>query len=240
MAPWMRLVWMLIALLAAAPAGASVSAFSLDECLQECAAAFPAKPPAANAVFPHEITFERDSDQGHGNAAVLFRTLQAGSVTYVSVNGEVARLGIPYKGCPVFIMGKPGGQYSRPLKFVVKTSDGKTYVATSGTAAPTTPTAGLDESSTYTSYGVRNGGRQAWRIPKKGPAFGSRIKVVFSDGHTVIVNDTSHNYRESDGFVFKPGLGPNGEGEANTGTAHGGVYLHAPYGNKSKQVTFYY
>ena len=94
--------------------------------------------------------------------------------------------------------------------------------------------------ATYTSYGTRNGGRQAWRIPKKGPEFGSQIKVVFSDGHTVIVKDTSHNYREDDGFVFKPGIGPNGEGEANTGTSHGGVYLHAPYGNSSKQVTFYY
>ena len=94
--------------------------------------------------------------------------------------------------------------------------------------------------ATYTSYGVRNGGRQAWRIPMKGPEYGGTIKVVFSDGHTVIVKDTSHNYRESDGFVFKPGIGPNGEGEANTGTSHGGVYLHAPHGNKSKQATFYY
>jgi len=93
---------------------------------------------------------------------------------------------------------------------------------------------------TYTSYGVRNGGRQAWRIPKKGPEFGKKIKVVFSDGHTVFVKDTSHNYRESDGFVFKPGIGPNGEGVNNTGTAHGGVYLHAPYGNRSRQVTFHF
>ena len=96
------------------------------------------------------------------------------------------------------------------------------------------------ESATYTSYGVRNGGRQAWRIPESGPDFGSKLKVVFEDGHTVYVNDTSHNYRESDGFVFKPGIGPNGEGSANTGTAHGGVYLHAPYGNSSKTVTFYW
>lgn len=94
--------------------------------------------------------------------------------------------------------------------------------------------------ATYTSYGERNGGRKAWRIPKKGPEFGKAIKVVFADGHTVFVKDTSHNYRESDGFVFKPGIGPNGEGEANTGTAHGGVYLHAPYGNKSNTVTFYF
>jgi hypothetical protein len=104
----------------------------------------------------------------------------------------------------------------------------------------TAPKPEYDEKATYTSYGVRNGGRQAWRINKKGPAFGKKIKVVFSNGHTVYVKDTSHNYRESDGFVFKPGIGPNGEGVNDTGTAHGGVYLHAPYGNSSKQVTFYY
>ena len=94
--------------------------------------------------------------------------------------------------------------------------------------------------STYSSYGVRNGGRRAWRIPGKGPSFGNKIKVVFSNGHTVIVNNTSKNYREGDGFVFKPGIGPNGHGDSNTGTAHGGVYLHAPYGNKSTRVTFHY
>jgi hypothetical protein len=97
-----------------------------------------------------------------------------------------------------------------------------------------------DQKETYSSYGTRNGGRQAWRIPRKGPDFGKKIKVVFSDGHTVYVNNTSRNYRESDGFVFKPGIGPNGEGVNNTGTAHGGVYLHAPYGNRSKRVTFHF
>lgn len=97
-----------------------------------------------------------------------------------------------------------------------------------------------EHKATYTSYGVRNGGRQAWRIPKKGPEFGKKIKVVFSDGHTVHVPNTSKNYRESDGFVFKPGLGPNGEGDSDTGTAHGGVYLHAPYGNRSTRATFYW
>ena len=108
------------------------------------------------------------------------------------------------------------------------------------------PTPGVSESLDYnskesfTSYGVRNGGRQAWRINKKGPAFGSNIKVVFANGHTVYVKDTSHNYREKDGFVFKPGIGPNGVGDADTGTDHGGVYLHAPYGNSSKIATFYY
>jgi hypothetical protein len=103
----------------------------------------------------------------------------------------------------------------------------------SGTVDTARPSSGC---STYTSYGTRNGGRQAWRIPKKGPEFGSRVKVIFSNGHTVIVPNTSRNYRESDGFVFKPGIGPNGEGADNTGTAHGGVYLHAPYGNNSRMA----
>jgi len=108
------------------------------------------------------------------------------------------------------------------------------------TDVPTTPTVTPNRSETFTSYGERNGGRKAWRINKKGPQFGKRIKVVFSNGHTVMVNDTSHNYREGDGFVFKPGIGPNGTGDSDTGTAHGGVYLHAPYGNKSNTVTFYF
>jgi hypothetical protein len=115
--------------------------------------------------------------------------------------------------------------------------------AASGSASGTSAagsSGGYTESATYTSYGVRNGGRQAWRIPESGPDFGSKLKVVFEDGHTVYVNDTSQNYRESDGFVFKPGIGPNGEGSENTGTAHGGVYLHAPYGNSSKKATFYW
>lgn len=109
-----------------------------------------------------------------------------------------------------------------------------------GTTVKDSQSAWYDAKATYTSYGVRNGGRQAWRIPAKGPSFGRQIKVVFSDGHTVFVKDTKHNYREGDGFVFKPGIGPNGTGDANTGTAHGGVYLHAPYGNRSTQVRFFY
>jgi len=117
--------------------------------------------------------------------------------------------------------------------------DGSTKKATmpnqdGGSSQPTTSSGAC--SKDYMSYGTRNGGRQAWRIPQKGPEFGSRVKVVFSNGHTVMVPNTSRNYRESDGFVFKPGIGPNGEGADNTGTAHGGVYLHAPYGNRSQMV----
>jgi hypothetical protein len=90
--------------------------------------------------------------------------------------------------------------------------------------------------SEYSSYGTRNGGREAWRIPRKGPEFGSRVKVVFSNGHTVIVPNTAQNYREGDGFVFKPGIPDGGEGSNSTSTSHGGVFLHAPYGNHSKLV----
>ena len=122
-------------------------------------------------------------------------------------------------------------------------------------------TPGIEEASedldwknkaTYTSYGVRNGGRQAWRISGKGPSFGPAIKFVFASGKTFTVTDTSKNCRDNQetcnrssssdmyGFVFKPGIGPNGEGDDNTGTSHGGIYLHAPYGDSSKTVTLYY
>jgi len=199
-------------------------------------------PPDPVKVFPHKITFENDSDQGNGAAAILFRTLTDGAVSSVIVNGELARKGTPYKGCPVFLMSKPGTAYSRPLRMIITTADGQTYYATGSSGeTPTGPTpSGYKYQKTYTSYGERNGGRKAWRIPEQGPTFGVNIKVVFANGHTVIVKDPYHNYREKDGFVFKPGLGPNGEGEHDTGTSNHGVYLHAPYGNKSNTVTFYY
>lgn len=106
--------------------------------------------------------------------------------------------------------------------------------------------------ATFTSYGVRNGGRQAWRISGKGPSFGEPVKFVFSSGKTFTVKDTDKNCRDREdtcerdskaemyGFVFKPGIGPNGEGDSDTGTSHGGIYLHAPYGDSSKTVTLYY
>lgn len=210
-------------------------------CVQKCLDAEVVTPPTTS-VFPHKITFENSADQANGNAAILFRTIPDGTVKTVFVNGEAARLGKPYKGASVFLLSKPGDQYSRPLKFAITTSDGKVWTAISETISTgtTTTPAGYSKQATYKAYGKRNGGRWAWRIPRKGPEFGSNIKVVFSNGHTVIVRDTSHNYREGDGFVFKPGIGPNGEGDDNTGTAHGGVYLHAPYGDSSKTVTVHY
>ena len=243
----------------ALPVNAVTIPQSLGECTALCAQYFPGvlpvtppvTPPSGNKIFPHAITFERATDQGNGSAGILFRTLQAGSITYVSVNGEVARLGVPYKGAPVFLLTKSGDQYARPLNFVIKMADGITYVANSGTTStPTNPTGNYSNKAEYDSYGVRNGGRQAWRINKRGDSLGSGpIKFTFSDGLTFIVKDPNKNCRdredtcnrdsraEKDGFLYKPGNGlPNGTGDADRGTAHGGIYLHAPYGNNSKKV----
>ena len=119
------------------------------------------------------------------------------------------------------------------------------------------PIPGVSESleynskESYNSYGVRNG-RQAWRINKKGTAFGpGPIKFVFSSGKEFTVANTSKNCRDQAscsrnssapmyGFVYKPGIGPNGEGDSDTGTSHGGVYLHAPWKDSSTSVTVYY
>ena len=58
------------------------------------------------------------------------------------------------------------------------TTQTKTETKTSSdTDKPTTSE--YTRKSTYTSYGVRNGGRQAWRIPKKGPDFVKRSNLCF-------------------------------------------------------------
>jgi len=253
-----RLILVLV-LLWAVPTGAVTIPQSLNECNALCAQYFPGgvpatppvTPPSGNKTFPHQITFERETTQGNGSAGILFRALQAGSITYVSVNGEVARQGTPYKGAPVFLLTKSGDQYARPLSFVIKMTDGVTYVAKSGTAStPTNSTENYTNKAEYDSYGVRNGGRQAWRINKRGDSIGEGpVKFTFSDGLTFIVKDPNKNCRdredtcvrdsraEKDGFLYKPGNGlPNGSGDTDRGTAHGGIYLHAPYGNSSKKV----
>ena len=233
---------------------------NLQECQQACIKWFPTTvtptpvtpPPAGTKTFPHPITFERDSDQGNGAAAILFRTLADGYVTNVTVNGEVAKRGRPYKGAPVFILTLPGDQYARPLRFVIKTSDGQTWTASSGTAStPTSPVTGYSKSKTYRYFNHANG-RQAWRIPENGPWFGQPVKVVFSSGKEFTVKNTSKNCRDQEsncqrnskakmyGFVWKSGLGENGEGDENTGTSHHGVYIHAPHGDTSTSLTIYY
>ena len=241
------------------PSGAVTIPQSLNECNALCAQYFPGgvpvtppvTPPSGNKTFPHQITFERETTQGNGSAGILFRTLQAGSITYVSVNGEVARQGTPYKGAPVFLLTKSGDQYARPLSFVIKMADGVTYTAKSGTAGETTgpvvPGA-YSHSATYTSYGVRNR-RQAWRLPQKVSVYGAGpVKFSFASGKTFTVRNTQKNCRDREdtcnrdsrsslyGFVWKPGIGPNGEGDSDTGTSDGKPYLHAPHGDGSKTV----
>ena len=240
-------------------------AYTLQECNAACAQLFPGGPvippvtppvvPPATKVCTMPITFERDSDQGNGAAAILFRTLQAGSITAVSVNGEAARIGRPYKNAPVFLMSKSGDQYARPLRFIVQTSDGQTCVAVSGSSdtpsGPTNPTGGYKNQATYKAYGKRNGGRWAWRINKRGDSLGpGPVRFTFSpSGKTFTVKSTAKNCRDREdtcqrdtrsamnGFLFKPGNGrPNGEGDSDIGTAHGGIYLHAIYGDDSPTV----
>ena len=261
----MRWLVVLLALLLASTAGAQAIPTSLAECNALCNQYFPGGPivppvtppvvPPTTKVCTMPITFERDSDQGNGAAAILFRTLQAGSITAVSVNGEAARLGKPYKNAPVFLMSKSGDQYPRPLKFIVQTSDGQTCTAVSGSSetpsGPSNPTIGYKNQKSYGYFNHANG-RQAWRIPENGPWFGQQAKVVFSSGKEFTVYDTSKNCRDQEkscsrnskaqmyGFVWKSGLGENGEGDSNTGTSHHGVYIHAPHGDTSKSLTIYY
>ena len=122
----------------------------------------------------------------------------------------------------------------------------------SATATPPTTPGEYKNKATYTSYGVRNGGRQAWRIPKGGDELGGGpVKFVFSSGKNFTVKNPLKNCRDQEscsrnsrapmyGFVYKPGIGPNGDGDDNTGTSHGGIYLHAPYKDMSKTVTMYW
>ena len=228
------------------------------QCLALCDQYYPGggtADPGKSKVFPGPITFERSSDQGNGAAAILFRSTKDNWINFVSVNGEIARKGVSYKGASVFLLTKSGDKYPRPLKFVIKTVDGGIYTAVSGssTSADTgDPAVGSYKyKKTYPRYNVAND-RNAWRIPENGPWFGKQAKVVFANGKSFTVYDTSKNCRDQEktcsrnfkaamyGFVWKSGLGPNGTGDENTGTSHHGVYIHEPFGGTSKSLTIYY
>jgi hypothetical protein len=234
--------------------GYALSITDTELCVQKCLDGEIVPQPGTIAVFPHKVTFENSADQAGGNAAILFRTIPDGTVKAVSVNGESATLGRPYKGASVFLLSKPGEQYSRPLKFSITTSDGKFWTATSGadTTTPPVVTGDYKFKKTYSSYGIRNG-RQAWRIPEAGASFGKQVKFVFSSGKTFTVKDTAWNCRDREdtckrdsksqnyGFVYKPGGPyPNGDGDSDRGTSHKGVYLHSPWKDTSQSVTVYF
>lgn len=221
----------------------------LDQCVQKCADLYPV---ITSKVFPDNLTFEDTTSAGtgayKGTSAVLFPVKWEGKILAVSMNGEKALHGVSYKGRPVFRFVKVGTAYQRPLKFVIETTVGDYIYTIGSTSDNTTPTTGFTHSAIYTSYGVRNG-RQAWRITKRGDTFGKRIRITWlPSGKVMTVNDTSKNCRDrSDtcqrdskgevyGAVYKPGIGFNGDGDSNTGTSHGGVYLQGPWKNNDKTV----
>ncbi|MBI5544510.1 MAG: hypothetical protein HY901_11510 [Deltaproteobacteria bacterium] len=123
-------------------------------------------------------------------------------------------------------------------------ADGGAGSSTATDASGTSGVQGTDslggQSSTYGSTGVGRGkdaGKNTWRIPKTGPSFGKSLKVVFSDGYTVTVPDTTKRFTNSDGFIFRPGIGSK---ESGTGTSHNGVFLVGPKGHQATSATLYY
>lgn len=88
--------------------------------------------------------------------------------------------------------------------------------------------------ATYRYYNVGDQGKYAWRIPRKGPSFGSRLLITFSNGFRVVIPNSSRRCSLSNGFIYRPGIGSVKSG---TGTSHGGIYIYAPRGNKSPTLT---
>jgi hypothetical protein len=117
-------------------------------------------------------------------------------------------------------------------------SDTKTKTTTK-TDTDTSKDSTYKNKATYTSSGVapaNRGGGSTFRINKKGTAFGKSIKVVFSNGWSVTISDTSKRYTK-DNFIYRPGIGSK---ESGTGTSHGGVFICANSHNTSKSLTIYY
>lgn len=180
-------------------------------CVQKCLDPEVVTPPAIS-VFPHKITFENSADQANGNAAILFRTIPDGTVRSVTVNGEAARLGRPYKGASVFLLGKPGNQYSRPLKFTITATDGTVYIATSSTSSPTTPSGKNSESIKPSSCGNPEGAncRQNMRAAHPGSYYGL-TPTVNCDGDKYYIKNSSKRQEESGGWIWKPVSDSNGK-----------------------------
>ena len=88
--------------------------------------------------------------------------------------------------------------------------------------------------ATYRYYNVGDQGKYAWRIPRKGPSFGSRLLITFSNGFRVVIPNSSKRCSLRNGFIYRPGIGSIKSG---TGTSHGGIYIYAPRGNKSQTLT---
>lgn len=166
--------------------------------------------PAPAKIFPHKITFERQSDEGYGaGAVILFGTLADGAITKVVVNGETAKRAAPYRGHPVFTLGKTGDLYSRPLRFVITGSDGQVYTATSDSATPAPTPDGNSETAKTSAWA--NGNREHFRLSKPGSAYGNGITLEFSNGLRRTVTTGANRQEWSDGTLWKPVSDSNGK-----------------------------
>ncbi|MBU1108866.1 MAG: hypothetical protein KKB51_19470 [Candidatus Riflebacteria bacterium] len=106
-------------------------------------------------------------------------------------------------------------------------------------AQDTASSEGFSRKETFSSTGVaqaHRGGGTTFRVKKKGQAFGKTFKVVFSNGWSVIVPDSSKRFTK-DKFIYRPG-GSNKNGD--TWTSHGGAFICANAGNTSKSLTIFY
>lgn len=120
------------------------------------------------------------------------------------------------------------------------TTTGTGTTTTTKTSTQTTTKTTYSRKATYTSSGVApagRGGGTTFRINKRGTAFGKSIKVVFSNGWTVTIPDTSKRFSKN-GFIYRAGGGSFRNAE--TWTSHGGAFICANNGNKSRSLTIYY
>ena len=114
-----------------------------------------------------------------------------------------------------------GGDYESDIELL----PGESWTTSEEEHSFAAATLRFSRKATYNTYGTRNGGRQAWRIPKVGRS-GAKALVRFPSGRQYLVTLGKAN-RSSKGFVFKKG-------------SHGGWYIHACYGDRSKTVTVYW
>lgn len=96
-----------------------------------------------------------------------------------------------------------------------------------------------DTSQTFKTSGFANG-RQGWRIPKCGKDYSVPIEFRFESGFTRIVDDLGKRIEDPNGFLVRPGTCKQEAGDPSQNqewTSHGGMYVHAPFGDKSTELT---
>lgn len=162
-------------------------------------------------VFPHKITFERESDEGYGNVAiVLFKTLADAEVTKVSVNGEAATKRHPYHGHPVFSLTHTGDQYAKPLRFSI-TCNGVDYVAEQSPVAEPTAPSGANSETVSSKGEYANGNRTHFRFSHPGSYYGLNVRVWIDGVEHPTIPDASQRKEWPDGFLCKPKSDNNGK-----------------------------